>query len=503
MEQQVSFWTQKRTIISLALSMLALAEIIDLTIVAVALPDIMGALNANINEISLTITTYIVAAAIFIPLTGFVTAKFGIKQVALASALLFGISSILCGIATSVNEMVVFRLLQGIGGAFLPSLAQAYIAQEFQDDDRNKMTAIFSSCVVLGPIIGPIMGGAITEYMSWRWIFYVNVPICAISFFAIQALMDNSRPHQIKADYTSFMFMAIGFGCLEYFLDEGNTLNWFDSPTLIIVFALAILFIIFFIWRGLLGKSVVDFQIFKYRNYVLSCIAVFIFMIIMVGNLTFFPTLLQQGYGFPVDSAGYIAAPRGVASFIAAPIFMRLAKNIDPRKLMFVGILIFAIASYQLCEFSAVHSNRQIILAVMLQGFGMMGVFINLFQLTYTNMPPELFSAAAGVFNFFRNIGSSIGTSIASTILSQQNQVAWNDQVSHINNFNPNYQRFTHLFHNTNEAILNIISLVKQQAFLVANLDVFYYSMIGVILLVWIPFTLDKPENNNKQMMME
>ena len=493
----IGFWRQSRTIIALALSLMALAEIIDLTIVAVALPHIMGSLSANIDEISLTITSYIVAAAVFIPLTGFVTAKFGVKRVAIVSALVFGVSSILCGLATTVTQMVIFRLLQGIGGAFMPSLVQGYITNNFEGNERSKMMALFSSCVVLGPIAGPILGGALAENFSWRWIFYVNVPICIIAFMIIQFMMEEVEIKPIKADYISFIFMALGFGCMEYFFDEGNSKGWMDSKVLIIIMLCAILSIIFFIWRGLLGKSIVNFNVFKHKNFVLSCITVFIFMVFMTGSISFFPTMLQQGYGFPVDTAGYITAPRGIAAFIAAPIFMKLGQKFDKRILMIIGILGFIFASFMLSSFSNMHNQSMIFITCLIQGAGMMGFFVNITQLTYTNLPSELNNDASGVYNFFRNIGSSIGTSIASTILSRQQHVSWNDMVGHISKHSAIFQNWgTHLFtssasfaYKTQFAAFEL----SQQTFFIANLDVYYYAMIGSTCLLIIPFLLDKP----------
>ncbi|MFN7094465.1 MAG: MFS transporter, partial [Burkholderiales bacterium] len=342
----------------------------------------------------------------------------------------------------------------------------------------------------------PILGGSIAEHMSWRWVFYVNVPICLLGFLIIQALMEERPTIPIKADYISFSFMAIGVGCLEYFIDEGNAKNWFQSKTLVMFFATAILFLGFFIWRGLLGKSVINFQLFKFRNYVCSCLAVFILMILMISSLTFFPTLLQQGYGFPVDTAGYITAPRGLASFIAAPIFIRLGRKFDPRALMLVGLAIFACATYSLTCFATIHSTEQIVITGMLQGAGMMGIFVNLMQLTYTKMPAEFNSDAAGVFNFFRNIGSSVGTSIASTIIARQQQVSWHDLGEHVSHHFTNYQAFASKL--PSNSMLAIAALqVQQQAFFIANLDVFYFAMLGVGLLVWIPFFLDPPVKVN------
>jgi DHA2 family multidrug resistance protein len=482
-----NFWLQTRTIIALTLALLSLAEIIDLTIVAVALPSIMGSLSANIDEISLTITSYIVAAAVFIPLTGFVTKRFGIKRVALASTFLFGVSSILCGLATSVDEMVFFRIIQGVGGAFMPALVQAYVSDNFEGGELSKMMAVVSSTIVLGPIIGPVMGGAIAENWSWRWIFYVNVPICVFAFLVLYSLLDFTKIVRTKIDYISFVFMVIGFGCLEYFFDDGNRYDWFQSNKLVIIFILAILFVGFFIWRGLLGKSVVNFEIFKYRNCVLSFTIMFLFMICMAGTFTFFPTLLQQVYGYPVDMAGYITAPRGVAAFLAAPIFVLLGKKIDARKLLMFGLLIFSLSCYALTQFSDSHNTTLIIIISLGQGFGMMGFFLNLMHITYAGIPNNINSDVSGVFNFFRNFGSSIGTAIAAVILSTQQQVSWHDMISNISMQSTIYHSWSMYIHNPNHAVQIASYYIQKQSFLIANLDVYYYSTLGVLALVLLP----------------
>ncbi|RTK96902.1 MAG: MFS transporter, partial [Neisseriaceae bacterium] len=247
------FWFEPRTIVAYAVSLLALAEIVDLTIVGVAVPHIMGSLSANLTEVSTTITSYIVAAAVCIPLTGLFVRKFGMKNVVLVSTLLFGISSVLCGIATSVTEMIIFRIIQGIGGAFLPSIAQSYISQNFTQEEQPKIMTVYSLCVVMGPIIGPIFGGVLAEQLTWRWCFYVNVPLCAAGFALVYFFMPKQKTDNVKIDVTSFLFMALGIGFLEYFIDEGNTNNWFDSFSMIVIFLIAIILIGFFIWRSILG----------------------------------------------------------------------------------------------------------------------------------------------------------------------------------------------------------------------------------------------------------
>jgi DHA2 family multidrug resistance protein len=493
-----NFWTENRTIVALAVSILALAEIVDLTIVSVALPHIMGALNANINEVSLTMTSYIVAAAVFIPLTGIVSKKFGMKTVILISTIIFGISSILCGMSTNLPEMVVFRLIQGVGGAFLPSLAQAYIVENFSQEEQPKIMTVYSMCLVMGPVIGPLFGGYMVEHLTWRWIFYVNVPVCILGFVLVLILMEESKIEEVKADVISFLFMVIGVSCLEYFLDEGNQNNWFESQEMIIVLAIGALGLTFFIWRGILGKSVVNFKLFKDRNFNLSCLLVFGFMVTVVMALAYFPTLLQQGYGYPVDLAGYITAPRGVCAFLAAPVFIALGKKIDPRKLIFLGLVIFAFSNYLLTTFSDNASKSLILITVTLQGVGLTGTFVMMLQCAFTTLPANLSSDSSGIFNFFRNIGSSVGTSIAATLISHQQQESWHDQINHISKTSSQFEQFFQGLSRFNlplAAKAQISStLIQGQSFLIANIDTIWAGLLGTGLILWIPFVLKKPK---------
>src|SRR6185437_721622 len=457
-----------------------------------ALPHIMGALNANINEVSLTMTSYIVAAAVFIPLTGIVSKKFGVKTVILASTIVFGVSSILCGMSTNLPEMVVFRLIQGVGGAFLPSLAQAYIVDNFNQQEQPKIMTVYSMCLVMGPVIGPVFGGYMVEHLSWRWIFYVNVPVCIIGFILVLILMDESRIEEVRTDFISFLFMVIGVSCLEFFLDEGNQNNWFESREMIMVLATGILGAIFFIWRGLLGKSVVNFKLFKDLNFNLSCLLVFGFMVTAVMALAYFPTLLQQGYNYPVDLAGYITAPRGLCAFIAAPIFIVLSKKIDPRKLIFVGLIIFTFSNYLLTTFSNNSSQGLILLTVTLQGVGLTGTFVMLMQCAFSTLPNNLSSDATGIFNFFRNIGNSVGTSIAATLISHQQQASWHDQIGHISLTDNGFKQFFQglaAAHPTLAIKTQIAgNLLQNQTFLVANIDTIWAGLLGTGLILWIPF---------------
>lgn len=496
-----NFWFEERTIVAYALIMLALAEIVDLTITAVAVPHIMGSLGANLTEVSMTITSYIVAAAVCIPLTGLVIRKFGMRNVILTSAVLFGVSSVLCGIATSVPEMIAFRIIQGIGGAFLPSIAQSYIARTFSQEEQPKIMTFYSLCVVMGPIIGPVLGGTLTENLSWRWCFYVNVPLCIAGFSLIYIYMKTDKLTEVKIDYLSFFFMALGIGCLEYFIDEGNTNNWFDSFPMIVTFVIAIILLIFFIWRSLLGKSVIHIAIFKNVNFSLCCLSMFLFMIMITASLSYFPTLLQQSYGYPVDTAGYITAPRGMIAFIAAPIIAKLTTKIDARKILFVGMLIFAYTCLRLALFAPEVSETDILMTSLIQGVGMMAFFIPLMQIVFIDIPKDLHSDASGVFNFFRNFASSVGTSLSATIVSRQQQVSYNDLAAHVSPYTTGFRWWSQALgsqvpDNMQAQVAHL--QVIQQGAVISYLDSFYLFGLGILVLLWLPLILKRPNRGAK-----
>lgn len=495
----MSMWTERRTIVTYALSLLALVEIIDFAIVAVVIPDLMGALGANINNVSLTMTSYIVAAAICIPLTGLITTKYGIKNIALLSILLFGISSILCGTATSLPQMIIYRIFQGVGGAFLPALVQAYVVKKYSEQEQPTMMGLVTICIVLGPIIGPIMGGYIVQHMSWSWIFYVNIPICILSFMLIFIFMDKDVKKEINIDYISFTFMAIGLGCLEYFIDEGNTNNWFESFEMISFLVTAIISISFFIWRGLLGSSVVNFRIFSNFNFVFSCFVIFLFFALLSSGLTYFSAMLQNVYGMPVDTAGYLQAPRGVAAVIGAPIYMLLSKKIDARVLMIFAIILTGFASFATGFMSTTPNYTLIILLMIMQGFGMIGVFVPLMSITYIGVPDAESADCSGVFNFARNFSSSIGAAIAATLISRNQQVVWNDLGTKISYYATGFRYWSQNLIGTPFAKVPIQGsalFVRQASILQSYLDMFYLTGIGLIVLCWMPLLLKRPDPN-------
>ena len=496
-----NFWFTPKAIVVYAVSLLALAEIVDLTIVSVAIPQIMGSLGTDLNSVAIVTTSYVVAAAIFIPLSGIVTRKYGMKRVILLSALLFTISSILCGIATSLTEMVIFRTMQGIGGAFLPSLAQSYIAKSFSGREAQKMMTLFGLIVVMGPVLGPVLGGALTENLSWRWVFYVNIPICVPGFLLILFFMENELKEDIEIDHISFIFMALGIGCLEYFIDEGKINHWFESIKMLIILAMSIISLSFFVWRWYLGKSVANLNLFKNLNFTLSCFAMLIFMAAVTGALAYFPTMLQQVYFYPVDTAGYITVPRGLAAVLASPFIPLLANKIGTKLTMFLGILGFSISCFMLASYAPKVSQSYIIITMLVQGVSMMAFFLPIVQICFIGFTEKESSDVSGVFNFFRNFGCSIGTSIAATVVSHQIQVNYHDMGSHISPYSNGFAWWSQHLFNVPEQLQVAIAQAQMllQGLIISYLDSFYFFGIVLVFMLWIPFTLKQPDNASSQ----
>ncbi len=495
-----SFWTRKETIVAVVASLLALTEILDATIVSVALPDMMGSLGMNINQSSWIMTSYIIAAAICMPITGLVARKYGRRKVMLVSVIIFAISSALCGTATSQDEIIIFRILQGIGGAFIPTLAQAYIVESFSKKEQPKMLTIYSLCCILGPVLGPVLGGVITEHMNWGWIFYVNIPICIIGFIILYLYMTESSTKKVKIDYTSFLFLALGVGLIEIVLNEGNNKGWFSSNFIIVSFVYGIIFVGFFIWRGLLGKSVLDFRIFKNRNYVISCLIMIVFYALVMVQLSFFPTMLETMFSYPRVTTGLIASPRGLISLICAPIIIKLSQKMDSRFLMIFGFAIFGLASYQLSGMAPSTSMTYILSPILLQGISLTTIYVLLTIYAYSYLAKELSNTAAGAYNFFRNIGNSIGTAIAATILSHQGQNVWHSLSKFINPASPNYKLWVQHISNTGvSSSIMAKKIISFHSSFISYIDLFEFALVGTVVVMFSPLLLKKISHKKTQ----
>ena len=496
----LSLFKDKRVLVAMSLSLLALAEILDTTIVNVALKDIMGSISANRSEGSWIITSYITAAAIGMPLAGIVSRKFGRKKIILISTVLFAASSVMCGFSSSITEIVIFRIIQGCGGAFIPTLCQAYIVDTFTEEERPRVMFYYISAIILGPILGPIIGGSIVEHMSWPWIFYINVPICAFSFTLLLPLMPETKKINIKIDYISFLFLVIGIGGIEYFLNQGDMSGWFNSSIMILSLTAGLLFTVFFIWRGLLGKSVLNFNIFKYRNFVLGCITMFSFTAVIYLVMSYFPLMLENLYNYPSETTGFLTSPRGIAAIACTPLILYLSRKIDARFIIMFGLLVFAFASYLLSGFSPYQGMGHVIIPVILQGIGISSVYSVLILLAYYNFPHHLSDSAGGMYSFSRMLGGSVGAAVGAAFLSRFSQVNWNDMIHSVNEYNNNLTIFFNSLsvHLSKEQTLAVIAKKIYFNSTFISYTNLYLTASGILLILLVlPFIFKKMNKND------
>lgn len=493
-----SIWLQPNAIACYALSLLALAEMVDMTIVAIAIPQLMSALNTNFDSIAMISTSYIIVAAILTPLTGIAIRKYSTRSLALVASALFCIASVLCGTAETLPEMIFFRILQGAGGAFLPSTAQAYIERTFHGTPLEKpMLTVFAGIVVLGPIIGTILGGILTARLSWRFIFFVNVPICVAGFLLILIFMKGTPAEKVDFDFKSFGLMAIGVGALEFFVDQGNHYGWFQSMHLLIVFTISMVALFFFIWRGLLGSSVINFNLFRWRNknFIFNTAAVFIISVFVAVSMSYFPAMLQQIYNYPVDTTGFLTTPRGVIVLLSAPIVALLSNILGTRETMLIGMLTFAWSCFMMSHFSPYPNAEEIIFSTVVQGFSLMAIFIPVLQLCTVGLAENEREEASGIFNFFRTFGTSIGTSVAATLVSHQFNVSYHDLIAHISPYATGYTWWVQNLVGAPEALQLAVAQaqVMLQSALISYLDSFYCAGVYLLWIAWLPFILQKP----------
>ncbi len=491
-----NLWLEPRTILAYAVSLLALAEMIDISIVAVALPQIMGSIGANIEQIAAINTSYIIVVAIFTPMTGIGIKKYGLKNLVIFATIVFGIASVLAGLATTLEQMIFFRIIQGIGGAFFTPITQTYIAENFNEEEKPKIMVLYSICVVLGPVLGPTLGGVLTAHLSWRWCFFVNVPLCAISLFLIILFMKKHKTEKVKIDYASFAFMALGLGFLEYFIDQGSIQNWFDSFDMVVIFSLALLFITFFIWRGLLGKSVINFKLFAYKNFMLTTGVTFMVTLLLVSAIAYSPTMLQTVYGYPVETAAYLTAPCGLSSMLVAPILLKLMKKIDARVIMLFGLLLLSVACLMLSRFSTSLNLTTLIIVTVMEGVAIMALFIPLMEMVFFDLPSHLQEEGSGFFNLVRCLANSIATSLAASVIARQQQVSFHDLTAHISPYVNSFRIWEQNLGLLPDTLKVGIAqgLIIQQSYLISFLDLFYLCGIGLLLFIWIVFFLKAPK---------
>lgn len=396
-------------------------QALDTTIANVALPHMQGSLSASLDQISWVLTSYIVAAAIMTPAIGFVAARLGRRNTFLYSVAGFVFASALCGMATSLEQMVLFRLLQGIFGAGLVPLSQTVLLDTYPTHKHGQAMAIWGMGIMVGPILGPTLGGYLTDWYSWRWVFYINVPVGILSFVGIYLSVEDTPVRKVKFDGLGFGLLAIAIGCLQLMLDRGQDQKWFDSIEIQTYALLSASCFYLFVVHTLTAKnSFMNREMFKDRNFVMGNIFIFVVGLILLTTTVLLPPFLETWKNYPVVTTGIVLAPRGLGSMISMMVVGQLMKRqVDPRLMIGIGVILIAYSLYVMAGFTLQVDEFTLIWVGFVQGLGLGQVFVPASTVTYSTLAKELRTDGAALFSLVRNLGSSIGISMVTALLAR------------------------------------------------------------------------------------
>jgi DHA2 family multidrug resistance protein len=473
-------------LVAVATMLATVMQVIDQTIANVALPHMQGGLAATQDQITWVLTSYIIAAAIAMPLTGWLSGRFGRKRIFLLSVVGFTIASGLCGAAQSLTQIVAFRLLQGVFGAALVPLSQAILLDVFPREQRGSAMALWGVGIMVGPILGPTLGGYLTDNFDWRWVFYINLPVGILAWLGIavsveETELDRDRPF----DFFGFAMLSLGMGALQMMLDRGELKDWFFSLEIQIECALALLgFYSFAVHSATAQHPFLHPQILKDRNLAASLVIGFVVGIVLVASAVLLPPLLQLLMDYPVMTTGMVMGPRGIGTMITMVIGGRLIRHVDPRALIFVGFLITAYSLWDMAQrFSMQMDMWSVIWTGFVQGMGLGLIFPPLSTLAFATLPARHRTEAAGIFNLARNAGSSVGVSVVIALFA------------HVTPYNALLRTMPHLWssHGAGVAALNVE--ISRQAAMVAYLDDFVLMMIVTLAAAPLIALMRNPRN--------
>ncbi|MDD3764423.1 MAG: DHA2 family efflux MFS transporter permease subunit [Nevskiales bacterium] len=476
----------QRRLVTVALMAATIMQTLDTTIANVALPHIQGSLSAAQDQIAWVLTSYIVASAIATAPIGFMAQRYGGKWVLVASVLGFTIASGLCGLAATLEQLVVFRILQGIFGAALVPLTQSILLDTYPRHQHGSAMALWGMGVMIGPILGPTLGGWLTESYSWRWVFYINLPIGVLTALALVAILP-ATPAQRSArlDVLGFVLLSVAIGSLQLMLDRGQTLDWFDSTEIVVETGLAALALYLFIVHSLTTRQpFLPLRLFADRSFMLGLVMIGVVGIVLLATSALLPPFLQNLKGYPVLLIGLMLAPRGVGTMIAMNLSGRLMPVVDPRLLILTGAILIAASLEWMANFSLDVQSHSIVLSGMLQGLGLGLVFVPLSTLAFETLPAADRGHATALFSLIRNIGSSVGIALCFAYLTRGTQIEHAHLVEHVNPFNPAVIQYlsadTGLPRAATLALID--GEVQRQAGLLALLADFRFMAIAVLL---------------------
>ena len=482
-------------IVAIAVMFSTFMEVLDTTVVNVSLEHIAGDLSSTIDEATWALTSYLVANAIILPITGWLATYFGRKRLLMMSVIGFTISSFLCGFAPSLAFLVICRIIQGASGGCLQPLSQAILLEAFPPDQRGKAMGFWGLGIVVAPVLGPVLGGWLTDSYSWRWVFYINIPV-GIASLIMTNLFVFDPPYLKRAktriDFWGIGFLAVWIGALQVALDKGEQEDWFGSNFIVGLVIIAVVFFVIFILRELTAEHpVVDLCVFKERTYAAGVFLMTIVGFVLYGSMVLLPVWIQTLLGYPALQAGIALAPRGMGSMLGMPLVGALMPKTDPRRFLAAGLIIGAGTLWQFSRLSLDTGYWNLFWPQIIQGFSLALLFVPLTTITMSPIPRERMGNATSIFNLTRNMGGSIGIALVQTLQARHSQGHINDLTAHITPFDaPATQALERMSGQLGQrgALSALWGSVQAQAAMLSFVDVF--QILAVMFLAMVPLLL-------------
>jgi len=471
---------KNKGLLTLALMLGTIMQVLDTTIANVALPHMASSLGAGSDEINWVLTFYIVAAAIATPLTGWMSDRLGQRKLFLGAIIGFTVASALCGIATSLPEMVFFRVLQGLCGAMIAPLAQTVMLAINPREKIGQAMAVYGMGIMVAPIVGPTLGGWLTETLDWRWVFLVNIPVGVVCVLMLLVFMPETPLKQRRFDFFGFSMLALAVGTLQLMLDRGAGNDWFELPETWIELGLVIGGLWVFIVHSVTAENpFIDLRIFKDFNFSLASVFMFVVGITLFSGLALLPPLLQNLMGYSVIMSGMLMAPRGLATMVSMMIVGRLSGKVDARIMMLFGAVLMTYSLWLMTGFNLQMDYMPVIITGAIQGFGMGFIFVPLQGMAFATIGPQLRADATSLFSLVRNLGQGVGISLVVAVLSNMMQVNHAELAERLTATSQNVAtQMPTLLSGSPQVIATVNGMVQQQSAILSYLDDFWLMAI-------------------------
>jgi DHA2 family multidrug resistance protein len=496
-------------IVAVAVMFATFMEVLDTTVVNVSLPHIAGTLSATIEESTWVLTSYLVANAIILPLTGWLATYFGRKRLLMASVTGFTMASFLCGLAPNLGTLVFFRIVQGATGGAMQPLSQAVLLEAFPPHERGKAMGFWGLGIVTAPILGPVIGGWLTDTYSWRWVFYINIPVGIVSLVMTRMFIFDPpymKRQSESVDYWGIGLLALGIGALQIMLDVGQRDDWFQSNFIFMLTVISAVALIWFVLHELRTEHpVVDLRVFKVRTFAAGVFLMTTLGFVLYGSLVLLPIMLQTLLGYPSVQAGFAMAPRGIGSFLGMPAVGFLIAKLDSRKLVATGLVVGGLTLIWLGHLNLNAGYWDIFWPQFFQGLGLSMVFVPLTTISMDPIPRERMGNATSLFNLMRNLGGGIGIATTATLLARRSQSTVAILGANVNPYNPAARSMLAGTRDafiaagadpvtaTSRAYAAVAGIVQRQATMVAFVEIF--TLLGTIFLLLVPlvFLMKRP----------